>query len=279
MSEGQAETTQVVTPAAEPTPAQAIAVAEKPEVAAPTTATTTEAAKPQTGETQPKGKDFYIKLRHQEREAEKKAAADRISELEQKLSQFEGKPTPQPKTPEHPNKPPSLLDDPDGYAAWVREDTLRGIKEDQQKREAEANVAKQNELYRQSADESCSWLLSQSHIKQDAALVKEVGALLDGELAQAAFADPKAAMELAYIRVCRQKGIDPFATGNPEKNLNATKGAATSGARPSAPVAGKRVFQPGEAKAYLRKFTPGTKEHDAAVAEVDEAYNEGRVKR
>jgi hypothetical protein len=92
--------------------------------------------------------------------------------------------------------------------------------------------------------------------------------------------DPHAAAELAYLRVCEAKGILPDMTAfKSSGNMTATKGATSSGVRPSAPAGVKREFQPGEVKQYLNAVKAGSKEWKQRMSEVDEAYKEGRAKR
>ena len=265
--ENQTETVKVT---ATETPAP---VAETPAVASvtptPTTAATAAGEKPQisTPSTdKPKAADFF---RQREEKREKKAT-ERVAELEKKIAELEIS-----HAPAESALPPSLLDDPEKWAQGVEERALKRAESAWAEREARSRGETE---YRQASESAANWLLTRSHLKEDAQLTEEVFRVIEEKYASVANVNPSAAVELAYIRVCQAKGIMPDMDGFKSSGFNGTGGNASSGAKPSAPAAGKRVFARGEGTRYINEATPGTPEYKQRINEIEEAHREGRIR-
>ena len=178
--------------------------------------------------------------------------------LKKRLETLERAPaSAKPETP----KAPDLLEDPDGWA--------RGIEERAEKR-ALAIFQEREQTQRMDSERAVAeqWLLSQSRVREDRNFAEAVSQLLqiskaDGGLLEAAQADPVAAAELAYSKICKAAGISGNGPG---------ASAASAGVRPSAaPMGGKKKFTPGEGLKYINEAVPGTPEYDRRIKEVEEA--------
>jgi hypothetical protein len=271
MSDANAETqTQTAT---EPTPASATPVAEKPEAKA--TETQTQSQTDKTTSSAPDPKEVARKMFRDRDEKREKRASEMLAEANKKLAEYESRLSE--KAPQEKPAAPSLLDDSEGWAKQVREDAKREALGAIEEREAVARFG-------QSAEKAEDWLLTRKHLKEDPALIAEVAAVLEAKYVHLASfkggRDPQAAAELAYLRVCEQKGIQPdMGAFKSSGGMDASRGATSSGVRPSAPAGAKRTFQPGEVKQYLNAVKAGSKEWKQRMSEVDEAYKEGRAKR
>ena len=188
----------------------------------------------------------------------KSQLAEENAALKERVKILERAPAPaKPETP----KAPDLLEDPDGWA--------RGIEERAEKRALaifqEREKAQMMDSERAAAEQ---WLLSQSHVREDRNFAEAVSQLLQiskayGGLLEAAQADPVAAAELAYGKICKAAGISDNGPG---------VSAASAGVRPSAaPMGGKKKFAPGEGLKYINEANPGTPEYDRRIKEVEEA--------
>jgi hypothetical protein len=262
MTEGQAET--VEKPATEPTPAPANTVAEN---------TPAPVAETKTPEPQPTNSKEVARTMFQKRQGEKeKKSAERIAELEAKLSQFEAqKPEPKPAKSEA----PSLLDDPDGYAKWVQENATKTALSEIERRESEAQSAY---AYRQASEKAADFLLTRSHLKEDKSLVDEVSKIISEKYADIGVVNPSAAARLAYVDLCAAKGIVPDMDGFKSGGFNATGGASSTSVRPSAPGAAKREWSKRDAEKYLMEAAKDKAMFASRSAEIKEARSEGRIK-
>lgn len=237
------------------------------------TATTTE--KPQTtGETQKPDSKEVARRAFQDRDTRReKKASEELAEARKELERLKAQVAT--KQPE-PEPEPSLIDDPEKWAKNVEERATKNALETIERSQAKA---KADTEYRQSAEKAAEFLLTRSHLKEDKALLETVAKVIEEKYADVGVTNPMAAARLAYIDACAEKGITPDMDGFKSAGFDATKGAASTGIKPSSAGASKRTFAKGEVKKYLSGFTPGTKEWRAANSEVEEAYREGRVQR
>lgn len=263
-------------PAAEPTPAPATPAVEQPGQPAPQAQAQpeTKTQTPQT-ETKTRGKQEFFKREEKREQKLSEQYAQRLAALEAELKAVrEGKAQPQ----TQPEPEIDFLSDPEGWRKKVTEEAASKAAESY-RTAAEKSAAEA--AYIQKAEGAEKWLLTRSHLKQDPALETELVKILtqDEEIREIGRVSPGKAAELAYIQLCRSKGIMPdmdFVSG---KDNQAAKGTTSAGVRPSAPSPGKRTFQKGEGHAYIMAAKPGTAEFDRRLAEVTEAEAEGRVKR
>ena len=263
MENTQTETKTQAAPAQPP-------VTEKPVAAAPVAAPVAVAEKPQTAAPvteKPGPKDFF-KQRDDRRE---KKATERVAELEKKLAELESAKTPKEAEP----APVSFLDNPDEWAKNERERMKTEVFSELERRQSESKVQAE---FRQASESAAEWLLTRSHLKEDKAFLNDVAVLVEDKYSHVAAVDPSAAAELAYIYACKAKGITPDIEGLVSAGMDATKGAASSGVRQSAPATGKRVFARGEGEKYINQAKPGSAEYSARINEVEEAHREGRIK-
>lgn len=224
----------------------------------------TEKAEPSTAK---KPADFF---RQREEKREKKATEE-LAELRMKHAELEKQI--QKGSQQTAEPPASFMDDPDKWAQGILDRSKAEAIEAVQQREQEAR-----HVY--DANRATDWLLTRSHLKEDEKLVEPVKVALREKYAHIAANDPISAMRLAYIDVCAEKGVVPDMDGfkTAAASMTATGGASTSGVRHSAAAGGKRVFQKGEVTAYMNGVQPGSKEYASRLAEVEEAYKEGRAK-
>lgn len=251
------------------------------EQSAPETTQPEAKAEPQreSAKAQPKHPREYFKERGEKREQK---YISEIETLKKQLAEKEAAP----KTEPIPSKMPSLLDDPEGYANWLREDARREARGEFEKREQAYLAEQKKAFYADSATKSGDWLLTRSDVKQDPKLVDEVMGIVAKKYAHLAAldgaGDPGAAMRLAYIDVCATKGIVPdmdgFKGGSLTGTLDATKGAASTQVRPSPASGNKREFRRGEVEKYIMQSKPGTPEFSAKLREIEEAERDGRIK-
>lgn len=249
---------QTTTPAPEPGKSAAPVAVEK---------TVTESVKT-TGETRPDHKEIARKAFAEREEKREKKASERLAELEK---EFEAYKQAKPEKPE----PISFLDDPEGALKRTREEATRDALSQFEARQQDQVKAYE---YRQASEGAADWLLTRSHSKQDKQFAEAVVDVVKNRLPHVAKVDPHVAMEMAYISVCKQKGVTPDIEGFVSKGLDATQGTSSVGIKPSATAEGKRTFTRGEAERYVFEAKPGSKEYRARLAEVEEAKREGRIK-
>jgi len=271
MNDEKAET--VVTPATEPTPAPAVAVAEKPSAttqAAPETKQTTTGENPST----PSDPKEAIRAAYQKRKEDKAVKQtkeqERIAALEAELkaerekSQAATQPA---------NDDLSILENPQKFRAQTVEEAKEAVR-------AELKQAQDDFNRRQAIEKTGDHLLTRSHIKQDKGLVDVVLKFVDSRYAHIAKSDPEQAMRLAYDDVCRSKGIQNDWHESAPANFNATQGKSSAGVSPSAPGSSSRsTMTAAEAKALIASHPVGSDGWRRALAEVEKADREGRVKK
>jgi hypothetical protein len=268
------ETAEKVTPT-EPTPAPATAVAEN------TTPVSTEGekkvvpAEPQTPS--PEDKEKARQAFQARQEKKEKKATERVAELENELKQLRDSAA-KPKEPEVKAKP-NLLDDPEGHEKWLLEQA------EQRARNGFLEEAKAYEVqakHYEDGNKAADFLLTRSHLKEDKALQEEVLKTIQEKYGHIGAIDgardPMGAARLAYIDVCAQKGIVPDLPGFKGGGFNASGGASSIGARPSASGTAKRVWSKAEAEKYLMEAVRNPSDYAARSAEIKEARGEGRIK-
>lgn len=264
----QEQTTQAPPPVTDKAPVNPGNTAPASAQAAPETKTQT----PQT-ETKTRAKQEFFKREEKREQKLSEQYAQRLAALEAELKAVrEGKAQQQ----TQPEPEPDLLTDPEGWRKRVEEAAAKRA-EESYRNAAEKSAAEA--AYMQKAEGAEKWLLTRSHLKQDQALEAELAGIIRNDYGHLIGVDPQAAAELAYIKLCRAKGIAPdmdlpTSTGN-----QAAKGTTSAGVRPSAPPAGKRIFKKGEGHAYIMAAKPGSEEFERRLAEVTEAEREGRVSR
>lgn len=228
-----------------------------------TQAKTTEAsAKP------PKGAEVeFFKLREQRRELREsvvekdKAIAERDAKLAAVSARLEalekaGKDT---SRSEKASADPDIFEDPKAALEKVKLDAVELIRQERiaEKQRAELDKAQL---------EAGEMLLTRSHIKQDDAFKREVAMQLHegGRYHKLANEDPQAAAELAYLAVCKAKGVVPDLSVN--KSSNAQE--AATGIKPSAAGNGTPPVVTAE----------DIKSGKVSVEDAKKAYAEGRYK-
>lgn len=228
------------------------AVVEKPQAGTEITPT-----EKQTPVQTPVEKVEFFKAR-QEAKARKDALAKENEELRARLAQMESQNT----APTQPETPPDLLQDPDKWANGVIERAKREAL-------AEIQAREQEKQKNDSAVSARDWLLSQSHVKEDAEFARLVADNIQEKYMGVASVDPRAAARLAYLDALEAKGISGIQDD----------GKSASGVRPSgSPVGGKRVFTRSEIQSYVYDAKPGSPEFDRRISEVEEARREGRIR-
>lgn len=217
----------------------------------------------------PQEKVEFFKAR-KEAKAKESSLAEENTTLKKRLEALEKAPAQaKPETPSPVST--SIFDDPDTWA--------KGVEERAEKRAlAMIQEREQAQLHDAERAAATQWLLSQSNVRGDKEFAGAVSVLLQtpksqGGLLEAATADPVAAAELAYQRVCNSAGI-----GSGGSNPGA---AASAGVRSSAqPMGGKRVFATGEGKKYIDEIDPrkDRAEYMRRIEEVEAAIREGRIR-
>lgn len=263
-------------------PAAAAPSVPEPKPASAPAATTTVAApapaeKPQpSGEPKPEAKDIARRAFHEREQKREKKASDELAELRKELAAIKAG-----KTPEPPAAEPELspFDDHKKWEEKVAERAEQRALDTIEKRQAEAKAQAE---YHQTSEKAANFLLTRSHLKEDRALLEEVLKVVEKDYAHLAATDggrdPGAAAELAYIRVCQAKGIMPDLDGFKSAGFDATKGAASIGARHSAPAGEKKSWSKREAEKYLMEAAKEPAKFKARSTEIEEAKKEGRIK-
>ena len=165
-----------------------------------------------------------------------------------------------------PEPEPDILTDPEGWRKRVEENAAKRA-EESYRTAAEKSAAEA--AYRQKAEGAEQWLLTRSHLKQDQALEAELAGIIAKDYGHLTGVDPQAAAELAYLKLCRQKGIAPDMDLPSGSSNQAAKGTTSAGVRPTAPAPGKRVWAKGEKEAYLMAAVKNPVEYKRRLAEVE----------
>lgn len=272
MSEEVTETvTETGAGAATGAAATAAAGTKPPEGAAATATTETTQT---SGEPDPKERArqaFVQRDQKREKRASEELAATR-RELDALKAQLKEKPKPE-------AEPTSFLDDPEKALKEARagatRDAVEAIKQEQAQAEAKR-------AYHQTTEKAAEFLLTRSHLKEDKALREEVLKVVEEKYAHLAAEDgardPRAAARLAYIDVCAAKGITPDMDGFKATGFDATRGANTTGVKPTGAGGDKRTWTKREAEKYLMDSVKNPATYKARSAEMDEAKREGRIK-
>lgn len=165
-------------------------------------------------------------------------------------------------------KRPSLLDDPDAWAADVEASAEKRAFARLQQEQAQARN-------KTAAVEAEKFILSRSHFTEDPRLVADVVGKIQAIMAEYPDTNPKAAAKAAYLDLCEEKGIAPDLSS---KTIPASH--ANTGFKPSRAGGGgePKTYTPDEVKATLAKLPRGSAEAKAYKAEVTKAASEGRYK-
>ena len=222
------------TQAAESAPANNDKTAAGGSIEAPQAKTTEESKEP------PKGAQVeFFKLREQRRELRETVAQKEqaLAERDAKLAALQARLEALEKAPkdasrsEKKSEEPDIFEDPKAALEKVKLDAVELIRQEREaeKRRAELDKAQQ---------EAGEMLLTRSHITQDPNFAREVAGLLHegGRYSRLANEDPQAAAELAYLAVCKAKGVVPDLSVN---KSHAAQSAA-SGIKPSAAGVGEK---------------------------------------
>ena len=212
----------------------------------------------------------FFKLREDKRTAKEQLDAQvaKNAELERQLT--EARPA-QNQPAEKTGTAPSLLDDPDAWAA-------------NKEREIEGNIFKRLEergrveVFAKDAATSEQWLLTRSHLR-DPQFAEDVRHILQNNPDYQGV-KPSIAARAAYHAVCEMRGVVPHMDKADPAGSRASSAKGSAGFTPSsqATSSGPKTWTKAEARAYLRAIPPGAPGSRERLLEVQTAEREGRVK-
>lgn len=182
----------------------------------------------------PKGVEVeFFKLREQRRElresdaAKARAISERNAEIAALKAKLEArdKAAAESSRSEKKSDDPDIFEDPKAALEKVKLDAVELIR---QEREAEQRRAALDKAQLEAGE----MLLTRSHIKQDETFAREVAMQLHegGRYHKLANEDPQAAAELAYLAVCKAKGVVPDFSSKQSAAQSASTGIKPSAA-------------------------------------------------